>query len=338
MLIAIILIGFGFAYINGMHDGGNVAATMIASRTMSPKNAVAFSGCCNFFGGILLGTSVAKTVGAGVVNQDAVIAGQAQMGFIFVICALLGGIGWNIITWIIKIPSSSSHALVGGIIGAGVAAYGFQSVLWQNIFVKVILAMFLSPVTGFIIGFLMIKLERRMLKRGKTVWKSGIEGLQKISMLFLAISYGSNDSQKSMGMIGLGLAIAYGNSQLSIPVWTILGCAGALAAGTVFGGFNMIRTIGMNICKVQKMESCASQLATVCVLTVANITGAPISTTQVLTSSVMGVGSGKNPKYVNWGIVRKIGIAWVVTIPAAALVGAGLFYSLYFGIKLISAI
>jgi len=328
MPVVIFCIGLLFAYFNGVHDGGNVAATMIASRTLTPKKAILIAGCCNFAGGILLGTAVARTIAFGIVDQSAVYGGNAGEGYIFVLSAILGGFFWNLITWKLRMPSSSSHALIGGLIGAGIAAYGIYAVLWPNVLVKVVLAMVLSPTIGLLAGMAMIRFSSIALKHGRRQWHKRIRVLQGASMTLLALVYGGNDAQKSMGVIVLGFVFSTQVQSLDVPLWVRVSCAATLALGTITGGYNMIRTIGMSIMRVRVIHSFASQFSSMLVVLAANIIGAPISTTQVIISSVMGAGSGDNPKYVNWAIVKKILTAWILTIPMAGLLGGILFFTL----------
>lgn len=326
MLYFIIILGLGFAYINGMHDGGTVVATAISSRVFSPRKAVVTAGIANLFGAVLLGTEVAQTIFANIISIDVIHEESRHLCYYFVIASFAGSMLWNVLTWIIRLPSSASHSLIGSMIGAGIAAYGSGCVQWSSIFFKVILAMLISPLAGFICGLLLNKLFVLLLQHGTVVWNRRITVLHKLSNLLLAFSYGSNDSQKVMGLIAI--AVLYGNSGgFEIPLWLIVSAGAALSIGTITGGYNMIKTVGMDICKINLQNSFTSQAATIFVMAAANVTGLPISATQVITSSVMGVGSSDTPKSVNWPIAKKILLAWLITIPVSALVG-GLLFSL----------
>ncbi|MGF6375172.1 PiT family inorganic phosphate transporter [Clostridiales Family XIII bacterium PM5-7] len=329
MFYFMIGIGLIFAYINGMHDGGTVVATTISSRLISARKAVSIAGIANFLGAIALGTAVAYTISENIIDVSPILAGSKDLCYTFVAASFVGSLVWNVFTWIVKLPSSASHSMIGSMIGCGIAAYGLPYIQWDSIMIKVILAMLISPVIGFLMGFLFLKLQNRLLKNATIRWSKRIMILHKLSSFFLAFSYGSNDSQKVMGLIAIGLAGHYGTS-IEIPLWLIFAAAAALSIGTMTGGYNMIKTVGMDICKIDIQNSFSSQMATISVITVANLTGLPISATQVITSSVMGVGTGNTPKSVNWNVTKKIILAWLITIPASAAIGALVFYGMQF--------
>lgn len=328
MFYFMIAIGLIFAYINGMHDGGTIVATTISSRLIPPAKAVFIAGLANLLGALALGTAVAYTISENIIDITSVLAGSSDQCYTFVAASFAGSMVWNILTWIIKLPSSASHSMIGSMIGSGIAAYGAGYILWNSIFVKVILAMLISPLLGFIFGYLFLKLQNTLLKSATIVWQPRIRILHKLSSFFLAFSYGSNDAQKVMGLIAIGLA-GYFSAGIEIPFWLIVSCSAALAIGTITGGYNMIKTVGMEICKIDIHNSFASQTATISVMTLANLTGLPISATQVITSSVMGVGSGNTPKSVNWTVTKKILLAWLITIPASAATGGLVFLLLH---------
>lgn len=328
MFYFMIAIGLIFAYINGMHDGGTIVATTISSRLIPPAKAVFIAGLANLLGALALGTAVAYTISENIIDITSVLAGSSDQCYTFVAASFAGSMVWNILTWIIKLPSSASHSMIGSMIGSGIAAYGAGYILWNSIFVKVILAMLISPLLGFIFGYLFLKLQNTLLKNATIVWQPRIRILHKLSSFFLAFSYGSNDAKKVMGLIAIGLA-GYFSAGIEIPFWLIVSCSAALAIGTITGGYNMIKTVGMEICKIDIHNSFASQIATISVMTLANLTGLPISATQVITSSVMGVGSGNTPKSVNWTVTKKILLAWLITIPASAATGGLVFLLLH---------
>ena len=324
MLYFVIILGLCFAYINEMHDGGTVVATAISSKVFSPRKAVMAAGAANFIGAIFLGTEVARTIFTDIISVNVVRENTQELCFFFVIASFAGSMLWNVLTWIVRLPSSASHSMIGAMIGAGLAAYGCSCVQWASIFFKVILAMLISPVAGFLAGLLLNRLFVWLLQHGTVVWNRRITLLHKLSNLLLAFSYGSNNSQKAMGLIAI--AVLYrDDASFSIPLWLILSAGAALSIGTITGGYNMIRTVGMNICKINLRNSFTSQASTIFVMAVANITGLPISATQVITSSVMGVGSSDTPKSVNWPVAKKILLAWVITIPISTLVGYLIF-------------
>lgn len=324
MFYFMIIIGLSFAYINGMHDGGTIVATTISSRLILPEKAVFLAGVANFLGALCLGTAVAYTISENIIDITPILAGSPDKRYTFVAASFVGSMVWNILTWVIKLPSSASHAMIGSMIGSGILAYGLDYIKWNSIFFKVILAMFISPLLGFIFGYLLLKLQNALLKNTTIVWNQRIRLLHKLSSFFLAFSYGSNDSQKVMGLVAIGLA-GYYTAGIKIPFWLIASCSLALAVGTITGGYNMIKTVGMEICKIDIQNSFASQIATISVMTLANLTGLPISATQVITSSVMGVGSSNTPKSVNWTVTKKILLAWLITLPASAAAGGLVF-------------
>lgn len=326
MIFLVILTGFAFAYLNGMHDGGTVVATTISSRLETPRKAVVYAGIANFLGAVFLGTSVALTIGEDIIDSGEFIRNESRTIMLFAVVSFTGSIIWNMITWKTGLPSSASHSMIGVMTGSGIAAFGINSVQWNSIFVKVILAMLLSPVIGFAMGFFIWKLQNRLLKNATMVWRGKINRMSKAGSFFLSFCYGSNDSQKVMGLMAIGTGCFYHN-QLEIPFWIVICCGMILALGTMTGGYNMIKTVGMDICKINIDNSFASQLATISVVTAANFSGLPISTTQVITSSVMGVGTGNTPKSVNWKIIYRVLTAWIITIPVSAIIGY-LLYSL----------
>ncbi len=324
MFIAVAAISLIIAYINGMHDGGTIVATTITSRLITPGKAIIMAGVANFLGAVLLGTSVVSTIFEGVVYPGTILSGPQEQSYVFILAALLGSAIWNLFTWFVKLPSSASHSLIGAMMGSGIAYMGLDCVEWQSIFFKVILAMIISPVIGFVFGFIFYKAETRALRYGTSKLDKHVHTLHLLSSFFLSLSYGSNDSQKIMGVMLLALAVREG-SAVQLPIWVILLCGTALALGTVSGGYNMIKTVGFDITKINVKKSFASQFAAFFVTTAANFTGLPISATQVVTATVAGAGSGESVRGVNWEILSKILISWVVTIPCSVAVGFVLF-------------
>lgn len=333
MFYMAIIAGLLFAYINGMHDGGTIVATAITSRLMSPFKAVLLASAANLLGALLLGTNVVQTMLTNIINIDVLMQQGSGIGYTFVAASFIGSILWNLFTWVVKLPSSASHGLIGAMIGAGIASIGTSNILWFTIFMKVILGMFLSPLLGFVFGFLFYRIEISCLRYGTTAWDKKIQILHKISSFFLALSYGSNDSQKVMGLILIVLCVK-AESFVSVPLWVIFLCGFFLSVGTFTGGYNLIKAVGFGICKMNLKKSFASQFSAFFVATAANVIGIPISATQVVTSSIAGVGSGESAKSVNWKAIRKILISWVVTIPSAAAVGALVYQGIIFVIEL----
>ena len=315
-----VAIGFGYAFVNGYHDGGNVIATIIASRSIKVRRAFLIGCLAEFFGAIILGTAVAKTIGTGIVSSSVILESGELVGTLFIICAIIGSIVWNLITAVLGLPSSSSHALMGGLLGAGIVAFGLASIEWLNFLLKIVLVMFTSPLSGLLIGSLAMKIAIKALTNHTKKIEKHIKRAQFFSMAGLAMSHGSSDSQKAMGLIALDLMVLHINAEFIVPWWTILGCAAMISLGMSVGGWKIMHTVGRKLYTVEPVHSLASQLAATSIIAAATITGLPVSTTQIVTSSVMGVGAAENLKKVKWIVANKIVASWFITIPAAAAV------------------
>ena len=288
MYVIAIIIGLTFAYINGMHDGGTIVATTISSRLMTPRKAIIMAGIANFIGSVVLGTMVVDTIYRNIVELDTIVKGSPLSGYVFVIISFAGSILWNLFTWKIKLPSSASHSLIGSMIGAGIAYAGISSIHWSSVLFRVVLAMIISPLIGFVFGYLSYKAEIGSLKYGTTKLDKRIQAIEIGNSFLLSLSYGSNDSQKVMGLILIAASVNAGHT-LDVPLWLILACGVCLALGTASGGYNMIKTVGFDITRMDSKKSFASQFAAFFVTTAANVTGLPISATQVVTATVAGV-------------------------------------------------
>lgn len=317
MLVIIIAVALIFDYTNGAHDSANAIASVVSTKVLSPRAAVVMAGTLNFVGAFL-GTHVAETIGKGIVRPEMITGCHSLL-----LAALSGAIFWNFLTWHIGLPSSSSHALIGGLIGSGIASSGWSSLEYGSILEKVIIPLFLSPLAGFIAGyFIMLSLAwvtcRFRYKSTNSVFKK----LQVLAAAFMALSHGMNDAQKTMGIISLALVIFHQIPSLHIPLWVKIVCATAIVMGTLNGGWKIIKTMGQKIFKMQPIHGFAAQSATAGVIMSASLFGAPISTTQVISSSMLGVGSAKRFSAVRWGVAGSMVFAWFVTIPSSALVGA----------------
>ena len=308
------------AYVNGMHDGGTIVATCVTARLITPRKAVCLSGAAGFAGAILLGTTVARTACSSLTDAGHLLA-DGREACLFVTAVFAGSMIWNLITWIIRLPSSASHSLLGALAGASICLFGTGAVYWDAFLFRVILPMLLSPLLGFLSGFLLLKLEKHLLRDATMAWSPRIKALDLTVTMLLSMAYGSNDSQKVVGIALIGTAAAAGSPTDDIPLHLILLCSAALAAGTMTGGLGMIRTVGRGIVKMNLDRSLSSQLSTMLVTEAANLLGLPISSTQVLTGAVMGSGTEDRPRSVNWGIARNILLAWILTIPAAGAAG-----------------
>jgi len=315
ILIAVLGLAVLFDYINGFHDTANAIATSVSTRALSPRVAIAMSATANFVGA-LTGTAVAKTIGAGL------IAPQAEGGLV-VAAALVGAIVWNLLTWRLGIPSSSSHALIGGLLGASAAAIGFGA--WQvgGIVGKVILPLIGSPIVGFAVGFALMVVIFNLFRRAhpKTM-NDRFRRLQVLSAAFMAFSHGSNDAQKTMGVMTLALVSAGIIPEFKVPLWVIILAAGAISLGTAAGGWRIIRTMGSKVVKLDPVHGFAAETTAASIIFGASTLGMPVSTTHVISSAILGVGSSDRFRAVHWGVARRIGIAWVLTLPASGLVAA----------------
>lgn len=319
-LTVFILVGLAllFDFLNGIHDSSNIVATMISSRAFRPQTALGVTAVAHFFGPFLFGVAVAKTIGEEVVQSG-------SLTIEVILAALTGAILWNLITWFLGIPSSSSHALIGGIVGAVAISVGFEAIKLSGL-EKVLIALFFSPLIGFGFGYIVTKviffLARGATPRINNVFKRS----QIITAIALAFSHGTNDAQKTMGVITLGLVITGFIPSFEVPMWVIATSAGAIALGTAFGGWRLIKTLGGKFYKIRPVHSFAAQIASSIVILGASIVGGPVSTTQVVSTAIMGVGSSERLSKVRWGVARDIVVAWIVTIPATGLVSAGVYW------------
>jgi len=316
-LIAIIALALVFDYSNGFHDAANAIASAISTRALTPRTALIIAAIANL-GGALLSTGVAVTVAKSIIDPPPGTAGMAV-----VLAALAGAIAWNFITWYFGLPSSSSQALIGGLVGAGLASS--STVHWTTGVVdKVIIPMILSPTVGLVGGYLLMVIALWLLRKANPHRvERGFRIAQIFSATSLALGHGLQDAQKSMGIIVLALVTAGYQQDYEVPIWVVLLCALALAAGTYSGGWRIMRTLGRRIFPLRPVHGFVAEMtaSTVLYLT-AFIIAAPISTTQVMTASVMGVGSTRRISAVRWGVAREIGVAWVLTLPAAATIAA----------------
>ena len=325
MLVAIVALALFFDYTNGAHDSANAIATIVSTKVLSPKVAVIMAASLNLVGAFM-GEQVAKTIGSGIVNADVVAGCQA-----IVLAALFGAIFWNLLTWYLGLPSSSSHALIGGLMGAAVAYSGFDALNLASILMKVIVPLVLSPLAGFLGGyFLMVLLSWLCHKSRPSKVNSLFRKLQIVSSAFMATSHGQNDAQKTMGIITLALFLSHEIPEIHVPFWVKISCALAMGLGTATGGWKIVKTMGHKIFKLEPIHGCAAETAAALVITGASHFGAPISTTHVISTSVLGVGSSKRFSAVRWGVAGNMVLAWIITIPASALVAALVFYCMRF--------
>jgi PiT family inorganic phosphate transporter len=315
ILIFVLGLAVAFDYINGFHDTANAIATSVSTRALKPGWAILMSATANFVGA-LTGTEVAKTIGSGLVDTRV----ESQ---VVVAAALIGAIAWNLLTWRLGIPSSSSHALIGGLLGAVAAAAGFGAWQMDGILGKVLLPLVGSPVAGFLIGLVMMILIFNIFRRvNPHLMNDMFRRFQVLSAAYMAFSHGSNDAQKTMGIMTLALVTANVQSTFDPPLWVILLAASAISLGTAAGGWRIIKTMGTKVVKLDPVHGFAAETTAASIIFGASQIGMPVSTTHVISSAIMGTGSADRFNAVRWGVARNIGIAWVLTLPAAGLTAA----------------
>jgi inorganic phosphate transporter, PiT family len=317
-LVFLIGIALLFDLINGMHDAANSIATVVSTRVLKPFHAVLWAGFFNFAAYFLFESHVASTIGKGLISPE-LIDNAVVFG------ALMGAISWNLITWWGGIPSSSSHALVGGIVGAGVTKAGFSAIVWSGLS-KTLYAIVLSPFTGFILGVLMVVLVSWLFVRANPAMTDGLfRKLQLVSSALYSLGHGSNDAQKTAGIIAV---LLYSNgiySEFTVPGWVILSCYTVMGVGTMLGGWRIVHTMGSKITRLTPMQGACAETAGAITLFGASYLGVPVSTTHTITSAIIGVGTAKRASAVRWGVAKGIVWAWIITIPASATMAA-IFY------------
>ena len=309
-IIVLLMLALCFDFLNGFHDSSNIVATIIASRALSGRWALAIVAVAEFCGPFLFGVAVAVTLGNDVLN-----VGVINLSVTF--AALGAAIIWDLITWWLGIPSSSSHALIGGLIGAAVVENGFNVVKLAGLG-KVIVALFISPLIGLAVGYVVMKIVLFLTRGASPRINFFLKRIQIITGLSLALSHGTNDGQKTMGVITMGLVAAGALTKFEVPVWVIALSASAIALGTWTGGWRLIRTLGGKFYKIRPVHGFASQLTSAGVILGAALLGGPVSTTQVVSSAIMGVGSAQRVSQVRWNVANQIVITWVTTIPVSA--------------------
>jgi inorganic phosphate transporter, PiT family len=320
LIIILVAIALIFDFLNGLHDAANSIATVVSTRVLSPSVAVVWAAFFNFIAFLFFGLHVAQTIGVGLIAAD-VVDWRVIFG------ALMGAISWNLITWWGGIPSSSSHALIGGLLGAGIAKAGTGAVVWSGV-VKTVGAIVWSPLLGFTLAILLwLGVAWLFLRSTPLAVDRIFRVLQMGSAALYSIGHGGNDAQKTMGIIA-GLLYAEGllGPEFHVPFWIVLSCHGAMALGTLVGGWRIVRTMGSRITRLKPVQGFCAETAGAATLYLATSLGVPVSTTHTITGAIMGVGSARRLSAVRWGIAGSIMIAWVVTLPAAALIGA-MFYA-----------
>ena len=314
MFPSILALALIFDFLNGFHDSSNIVATAISSGSMRPRSALVLAALAEFAGPFIFGVAVATTIGEGLLDLS-VIPVQA------ITAALLAAVIWNLITWYIGIPSSSSHALIGGLLGSALLAGGFGWIHLSGL-IKILAALLISPVLGLAAGFLAMRLVLWAARDASPRVNSLFRRLQVGTLVALALSHGTNDAQKTMGVIAMGLVASGYLDTFYVPLWVIAASAGAIALGTSLGGWRLIRTLGGKIMRVRPVHAFTSQVAGTAVILGAALFGGPVSTTQVMSSAIMGVGAAERITKVRWHILQDMVTAWLLTIPVTAAVSA----------------
>jgi PiT family inorganic phosphate transporter len=313
LLIAVALL---FDFLNGLHDAANSIATIVSTRVLKPRYAVAWAALFNFLAFLVFGLHVAKTVGAGIVSVE-VVTDRVIFG------ALSGAIVWNVVTWLAGIPSSSSHALVGGLVGAGLAKAGLKAIVWSGVN-KTALGIVVSPAFGFILALALVLLVSWLFVRSRPAAVDRLfRSLQFVSASLYSLGHGGNDAQKTMGIIAVLLfAHAGGRGAFHSPLWVVLSCQTAMALGTLFGGWRIVHTMGSRITRLTPMQGFCAETGGAITLFTATYLGVPVSTTHTITGAIVGVGAARRTSAVRWGVARGIVVAWVITMPMAGVMGA----------------
>jgi PiT family inorganic phosphate transporter len=320
LLAVIVVVALVFDFTNGAHDSANAIATVVSTKVLSPRTAVMMAAVLNLIGAFL-GTEVAQTIGSGIVQADMVRGCQA-----LTLSALIGAIVWNLFTWYLGLPSSSSHALIGGLIGSALAYRGGAALNVVSIAEKVLLPLVFSPVAGLLTGYLlMLALSWGLRHAHPGRVNTAFRRLQIVSSAFMATSHGTNDAQKTMGIITLALFAGHHIPDMVVPDWVKVACALAMAFGTAMGGWKIVRTMGHKIFKLEAVHGFSAETAAAGVIFAASHLGAPISTTHTISASILGVGASKRLSAVRWGVAGNMVTAWVLTIPATAGIGAFAF-------------
>ena len=320
LLIGLIGIALAFDFLNGLHDAANSIATIVSTRVLRPHHAVAFAAFFNFIAFLFFGLHVAETIGRGIVDAN-VIDPHVVFG------ALMGAISWNLITWGLGIPSSSSHALFGGLIGAGTAKAGISAVIWSGV-IKTTAAIVLSPTIGLVLALVLVLVVAWAARRLTPIAADRrFRKLQLVSAALYSLGHGGNDAQKTMGIIAVLLYSQGRMTEFHIPLWVVLSCQAAMALGTLMGGWRIVHTMGSKITRLTPAQGFCAETGGALTLFGATWLGVPVSTTHTITGAIIGVGASRRLSAVRWNVASNIVVAWVVTLPAAALIGAGAYWA-----------
>ncbi len=320
LLIGLIAVALAFDFLNGLHDAANSIATIVSTRVLRPQYAVAWAAFFNFIAFLFFGLHVANTLGTGIIEAGAIDA-RVVFG------ALMGAILWNLITWGLGIPSSSSHALIGGLVGAGIAKAGLSAIVWKGL-VPTTAAIVASPVTGFLLALVLVLLLSWLFVRTTPfAVDRTFQRLQFISASLYSLGHGGNDAQKTMGIIAVLLySQGYLGSEFHVPFWVVISCQFAMAAGTLFGGWRIVKTMGSKITRLTPMQGFCAETGGALTLFGATWLGIPVSTTHTITGAIIGVGASRRLSAVRWSVANNIVMAWIITIPASAFIAATFYW------------
>ncbi len=321
ILVGLIAVALLFDFLNGLHDAANSIATIVSTRVLRPQYAVAWAAFFNFIAFAVFGLHVAQTIGTGIIHPEVI---DAQVIF----AALIGAIVWNLVTWALGMPSSSSHALIGGLLGAGISKAGLSVMVWSGLS-KTLLAIVLSPFVGFLLALVLTAIVSWAAVRSTPfAVDRAFRILQFASASLYSLGHGGNDAQKTMGIIAVLLySQGYLGSEFSVPFWVVLSCQAAMALGTLMGGWRIVRTMGLRITKLNPMQGFCAETGGAATLFMATWLGVPVSTTHTITGAIVGVGAARRVSAVRWNVASSIVWAWIFTIPAAALVAAATYYA-----------
>lgn len=327
IVVLVVAVALFFDFTNGFHDAANQVASVIVSRALQPAAALVMAAAANFAGAYFLGTAVAKTIGGGIVDPR--LFHEGNSGILIIVAALIGAILWNLVTWYFGIPSSSSHALIGGLLGAFLFGWGAAPINWTSVW-YIVLIMAISPIVGFVIAYIFTQLTLAFSQWSSPKINNVFKRLQIFSSIAQSLAHGTNDAQKTMGvltfaLIILGIYAPAAGEAISIPSWVIIASAAAIALGTMTGGWRIIKKLGAGLYKIRPIHGFASQVTSAFIIYVTAIFGFPISTTQVISSSVMGTGAAFRPKMIRWQVAQDMATVWFITIPVSAVI-AGLSF------------
>jgi PiT family inorganic phosphate transporter len=321
ILVGLIAVALLFDFLNGLHDAANSIATIVSTRVLRPQYAVLWAAFFNFIAFLVFGTHVANTIGKGIIEPDVVTPAV-------IFAALVGAIAWNLITWALGIPSSSSHALIGGLVGAGVAKAGLSAAVWSGLS-KTLIAIVLSPLVGFLLALVLVAIVSWLAVRSTPfAVDRAFRILQFVSASLYSLGHGGNDAQKTMGIIAVLLySQGYLGADFNIPFWVVISCQAAMGLGTLMGGWRIVRTMGLRITKLTPMQGFCAETGGAATLFMATYLGVPVSTTHTITGAIVGVGASRRVSAVRWNVASSIVYAWVITIPASAIVAAATYWA-----------